>query len=53
MLHQGPTGWMNSRRYAVPIRYEDLLDVEPLDREATLALVAEVGGWAAGFVEGE
>jgi HEPN domain-containing protein len=39
--------------YAVPMRYEDLLDVEPLDRDAVLALVAEVGDWAAGFVKEE
>jgi HEPN domain-containing protein len=32
--------------YAVPLRYADLLDAEPLDREATLSLVDEVGGWA-------
>jgi len=32
--------------YAVPLRYEDLLDAEPLDREATVALVEEVGQWA-------
>jgi hypothetical protein len=35
---------------AVPMRYEDLLDVEPLDRDAVLALVAEVGDWATRFV---
>jgi hypothetical protein len=35
------------------MRYEDLLDVEPLDRDAVLKLVAEVGGWAAGFVREE
>lgn len=33
-------------QYAVPLRYEDLLDAEPLDRDATVALVEEVGGWA-------
>jgi HEPN domain-containing protein len=33
--------------YAVPLRYEQLLDAEPLDREATVALVDEVGSWAA------
>jgi HEPN domain-containing protein len=38
---------------AVPMRYEDLLDVEPLDRDATQALVGEVGNWAAGFVKEE
>jgi HEPN domain-containing protein len=37
--------------YAVPMRYEDLLDVEPLDRDAVLTLVAEVGDWAGGFVK--
>jgi HEPN domain-containing protein len=34
-------------QYSVPLRYEDLLDAEPLDREATVALVEEVGRWAA------
>jgi HEPN domain-containing protein len=33
-------------QYAVPLRYEDLLDAEPLDRVATVALVTEVGEWA-------
>jgi HEPN domain-containing protein len=33
--------------YAVPLRYADLLDAEPLDRDATLALVDEVGEWAS------
>jgi HEPN domain-containing protein len=33
--------------YAVPLRYEDLLDAQPLDRDATVALVDEVGRWAA------
>ena len=32
--------------YAVPLRYADLLDAEPLDREATISLIDEVGGWA-------
>ena len=32
--------------YAVPLRYEDLLDAEPLDRDATVNLVEEVGSWA-------
>ncbi|HST69186.1 MAG TPA: HEPN domain-containing protein [Solirubrobacterales bacterium] len=32
--------------YAVPLRYADLLDAEPLDREATVALFNEVGEWA-------
>jgi HEPN domain-containing protein len=34
--------------FAVPLRYEDLLDAEPLDRKATIALVDEVASWAAG-----
>ena len=33
-------------QYAVPLRYEDLLDAEPLDRDATLVLVEGVGRWA-------
>jgi hypothetical protein len=31
--------------FAVPLRYEDLLDAEPLDRRAAVALVNEVGAW--------
>lgn len=31
--------------YAVSMRYDELLDSEPLDREAVMALVAEVGDW--------
>ena len=34
-------------QYAAPLRYEDLLDAEPLDRDATAALVEAVGAWAA------
>lgn len=33
--------------FAVPLRYEDLLDAEPLDRQATIVLVGEVAKWAA------
>lgn len=33
--------------YAVPLRYADLLDAEPLDRQGTIRLIEEVGGWAA------
>lgn len=33
--------------YAVPLRYADLLDAEPLDRDAALALVGQVGEWAS------
>jgi HEPN domain-containing protein len=32
--------------YAVPLRYADFLDAEPLERDAVLALVDEVGEWA-------
>jgi HEPN domain-containing protein len=32
--------------YAVPLRYEEVLDAEPLDRDATTALVEDVGRWA-------
>lgn len=32
--------------YAVPMRYDEMLDAEPLDREATVDLVDEVGRWA-------
>jgi len=33
--------------FAVPLRYEQLLDAEPLDRRLTVALVDGVGEWAA------
>lgn len=32
--------------YAVPLRYDELLDADPLDREAAVKLVGEVSGWA-------
>jgi hypothetical protein len=32
--------------YAVPLRYADLLDAEPLERDRAIALVTEVGEWA-------
>jgi hypothetical protein len=32
---------------AVPLRYDEILDTEPIDRQATLALVNDVGNWAA------
>jgi HEPN domain-containing protein len=38
--------------FAVPLRYEDLLDAEPLDRRGTVALVDEVGKWAADQITG-
>lgn len=33
-------------QYAVPLRYDQLLDAEPLDRQAVVRLVEEVGEWA-------
>jgi HEPN domain-containing protein len=36
--------------YAVPMRYEQFLDAEPLDREATVRLVDEVGDWAGRLI---
>jgi HEPN domain-containing protein len=60
MLERGEIGappgadWLDELTiYAVPMRYEDLLDVEPLDRDAVLTLVADGGAWAAGFVAEE
>ena len=32
--------------FAVPLRYEDLLDAEPLARPVAVTLVDEVGAWA-------
>lgn len=32
--------------YAVPLRYDELLDAVPLDRDAAVKLVGEVGIWA-------
>ena len=32
--------------YAVPLRYDELLDAEPLDRAATVELMDGVGRWA-------
>jgi HEPN domain-containing protein len=33
--------------HAVPLRYDEILDAEPLDRAAVAALVEELGEWAA------
>lgn len=47
---EAPPGsdWLNDLSiYAVPMRYDERLDLEPLDRDAVVALVDEVGGWAA------
>jgi HEPN domain-containing protein len=32
--------------YAVPMRYDELLDAEPLDRASTVELIDEVDRWA-------
>jgi HEPN domain-containing protein len=37
--------------YAVPLRYDDLLDAEPLDRESTVHLVDELEAWASHHIE--
>lgn len=37
--------------FAVPLRYEDLLDAEPLDRRTAIALVNEVGKWARSMLD--
>jgi HEPN domain-containing protein len=37
--------------FAVPLRYEDLLDAEPLDGRAAVTLVNEVGTWARSILE--
>ncbi|HVX31815.1 MAG TPA: HEPN domain-containing protein [Solirubrobacterales bacterium] len=37
-------------QYSVPLRYEDLLDAEPLDRERAVALLLAVRGWAEGLL---
>jgi HEPN domain-containing protein len=37
--------------FAVPLRYEDLLDAEPLDRGAAVTLISEVEAWARGLLD--
>lgn len=39
-------------QYSVPLRYEDLLDPEPLDRDATIALLDEVERWVEAQIDG-
>lgn len=46
---EAPPGsdWLNDLSiYAVPMRYDERLDLEPLDRNAVVALVDAVGDWA-------
>jgi len=33
--------------HAVPLRYDEILDTEPLNRESTVTLVKQIGEWAA------
>jgi HEPN domain-containing protein len=37
--------------YARGLRYEELLDAEPLDREAVVAIVDQVGDWAGRLID--
>lgn len=37
--------------FAVPLRYEQLLDAEPLDRQAIVVLIAKVGEWTMAQLE--
>jgi hypothetical protein len=37
--------------YAVPLRYDELLDAVPLDREGAVKLVGEVGDWANNLLD--
>jgi HEPN domain-containing protein len=37
--------------YAVPFRYDDLLDAEPLDRKDTAGLVEQTEAWARGQLD--
>jgi hypothetical protein len=32
--------------FAVPLRYDEILDAEPLDHDRTIGLVDEIGRWA-------
>ena len=37
--------------HAVPLRYDEILDTEPLDRGETVTLVNDVGVWARGMLD--
>ncbi len=41
-----PPAVVRLTEYAVSLRYYELLDATPLDRDAAVKLVGEVGGWA-------
>ncbi len=40
-------------QYAVPLRYEDLLDTEPLDRPSVCEFVDSIGRWATEALEAD
>jgi HEPN domain-containing protein len=40
-------------QYAVPFRYDELLDAESLEREVLVALVDEVAAWVADQIGGD
>lgn len=37
--------------HAVPLRYDEILDTEPLDRGATVTLVNDVGAWTQSMLD--
>ncbi len=39
-------------QYAVPLRYDELLDSESLERDVLVGLVEEVGEWVTAVQEG-
>jgi HEPN domain-containing protein len=41
-----PDALIELTQYSVPLRYEDLLDAEPLDRAPAIAMIEAVGRWA-------
>ena len=45
-LPSAPDTLIALTQYSVPLRYEDLLDVEALDRGPALSLMEVVGHWA-------
>lgn len=49
-LPENPDGLDELTIYAVPLRYDDLLDSEPLDRQHTVDLVDQLEAWASGQI---
>ena len=39
--------------HAVPLRYDEILDTEPLDRQAVVRLVEQVGEWSGSQLSAE